>query len=91
MCSNWGFYSGDAECKGLIKVGRGSSPCNLANLTRAKKCCRSCHYRRQCDGNFIKHFHKHSFYIAKNIVSTNVDGYLIKENIQGSKRKMYTN
>ena len=24
MCSNWGFYSGNVECKGLIMVSRGS-------------------------------------------------------------------
>ena len=33
------------------------SPRNLGNLSGAKKCCRSCHYRPQCDGNFTKHFH----------------------------------
>ena len=34
-----------------------SSPRNLANLSGAQKCCPSCHYRRQCDSNFTKHFH----------------------------------
>ena len=68
------------------------SPHNLANLSGAKKCCCSCDYRRQGDSNFAKHFHINveELYMLKT-ASTNVDGYLIKENIQGSKRKMYTN
>ena len=33
------------------------SPRNLANLSGAQKCCRSCHYRQQRDSNFTKHFH----------------------------------
>ena len=28
------------------------SPRNLADLSGAQKCCLSCHYRRQYDGNF---------------------------------------
>ena len=69
-----------------------ASPRNLANLSGAQKCYRSCHYRRQCDGNFNKHFHINveELYILKTFF-TIADGYLINENIQGSKRKMYTN
>ena len=69
-----------------------SSPCNLANLSGAQKCCHSCHCQQQCDGNFAKHFHisVEELYILKTFF-TDLDGYLIKENIQGSKRKMYAN
>ena len=46
-----------AQC--ILKKDEGKLPIysNLANLSGAQKCCRSCHYRRQCDGNFTKHFH----------------------------------